>query len=193
MRISGGRLRFGLFAVLFVLLCINALALWGEPAAHSIFTALQAITGLAGIVCAVVVARRKQGRATAWRLLVVAAFVSSLVGDLLWYAGRDDTPAARHRRLRWRMYFLPPLLTLMIAVLLVRTGGPVRDGRDGSGAKFAGHHGLRRTGGGDLVHVACLDFRLRRSHRRCAAPVRRTRPCWSSTRCSNSSWWLPRR
>ena len=29
------------------------------------------------------------------------------------------------------MYFLPPLLTLMIAGLLVRTGGPVHDGRDG--------------------------------------------------------------
>ena len=73
MRISGGRLRFGLFAVLFVLLCVNALALWGEPAAHSGFTALQAITGLGGIVCAVVVTHRKQrsgerpGGSWSWR------------------------------------------------------------------------------------------------------------------------------
>jgi hypothetical protein len=36
----------------------------------------------------VVFVRRTLGRATAWRLVVVAAFVTSLVGDLLWYAGR---------------------------------------------------------------------------------------------------------
>ena len=130
MRISGGRLRFGLFAVLFVLLCINALALWGEPVAHLIFTALQAITGVGAIVCAVVVARRKHGRATAWRLLVVAAFVSSLVGDLLWYGGRDSAGGTAPP-LAVALYFLPPLLTLMIAGLLVQTGGPVHDGRDG--------------------------------------------------------------
>ncbi len=48
MRISGGRLRLGLFAAVFVLLCVNALALWGEQTAMWGFTALQAITGLGG-------------------------------------------------------------------------------------------------------------------------------------------------
>ena len=81
-------------------------------------------------MCAVVVARRKQGRATAWRLLVVAAFVSSLVGDLLWYGGRDSADGTAPP-LAVALYFLPPLLTLMIAGLLVRTGGPVHDRRDG--------------------------------------------------------------
>ncbi len=58
------------------------------------------------------------------------AFVSSLVGDLLWYAGRD-TAGGTAPPLAVAMYFLPPLLTLMIAGLLVRTGGPVHDRRDG--------------------------------------------------------------
>src|SRR6478735_8901198 len=84
-RVTGGRLRLGLFAVVLMLLCFNALALWGVQTAHWIFTALQAIVGLAAIVAALVVARRKRGLAKSWRLVVVAAFVSSLVGDLLWY------------------------------------------------------------------------------------------------------------
>ena len=129
MRVTGGRLRLGLFAVVFVLLCVNALALWGEQTAQWVFTALQALTGLGAIVAAVVVARRKPGRAAAWRLVVVAAFVSSLVGDLLWYAGRA-TPAGTAPPLAVAAYFMPPLLTLVIVALLVRAGAPVPEGRD---------------------------------------------------------------
>ncbi len=129
MRVTGGRLRLGLFAVVFVLLCVNALALWGEQTAQWMFTALQALTGLGAIVAALVVARRKRGVAVAWRLVVVAAFVSSLAGDLLWYAGRA-TPGGTAPPLAVAAYFLPPLLTLVIVALLVRSGGPVPEGRD---------------------------------------------------------------
>ena len=130
MRISGSGLRLGLFAALSALLCINALALWGDPVARSTFTVLQAATGVGAIVCAVVVIRRKRGLSRAWRLVVVAAFVSSLVGDLLWYAGRandfDTAPP-----LAVAAYFMPPLLTLLIAAVVVRSGAPVSEGREG--------------------------------------------------------------
>jgi diguanylate cyclase (GGDEF)-like protein len=117
-----------LFAVVFALLCVNALAVWGQQAAQVVFTALQATIGLAAIVCAFVVARRKRGLARSWRLAVVAAFVGSLVGDLLWYAGRA-TVEGTAPPLAVATYFLPPLLTLVITVLLVRSGGPIPRGR----------------------------------------------------------------
>lgn len=87
MRVTGGRLRLGLFAVVLALLCVNALAVWGQQAAQVVFMALQATIGLAAIVCAFVVARRKHGLERSWRLAVIAAFVASLVGDLLFAAG----------------------------------------------------------------------------------------------------------
>jgi diguanylate cyclase (GGDEF)-like protein len=125
---TGGRLRLGLFALVLALLCFNALALWGQPTGQVVFTALQAITGLGAIVCALVVVRRTHGPARSWRLAVVAAFVASLIGDLLWYAGRATVDGTAPP-LAVATYFLPPLLTLVIAVLLVRSGGPVPRGR----------------------------------------------------------------
>ena len=130
MRVTGGQFRVGLFAAVLALLCLNALTLWGEQTAQWVFTALQAITGLGAIVCALVVARRTQGPATAWRLVVVAAFVSSLVGDLLWYAGRVGALGTAPP-LAVAAYFIPPLLTLVIAVLVVRSSGAMSEGRDG--------------------------------------------------------------
>jgi diguanylate cyclase len=127
--IRGGQLRLGLFAALLAALCFNALALWGEPGARWGFTALQAITGLGAIICALVVARRKRGRSRTWRLVVVAAFLCSLTGDLLWYANRAATGDTAPP-LAVALYFMPPVLTLVIAVVLVRTGGPVTDEPD---------------------------------------------------------------
>jgi diguanylate cyclase (GGDEF)-like protein len=127
-RVTGGRLRFALFAVVLVSLCVNALALWGQQTAQVVFTGLQAITGLGAIVCALVVMRRKRGLARSWRLAVVAAFVGSLVGDLLWYAGRATVDGTAPP-FAVAIYFLPPLLTLVITVLVVRSGGPVPRGR----------------------------------------------------------------
>ena len=124
MRVTGGRLRLGLFAVVLALLCVNALAVWGQQAAQVVFTALQATIGLAAIVCAFVVARRKHGLERSWRLAVIAAFVASLVGDLLWYAGRTTVDGTAPP-IGVATYFLPPLLTLVITVALVRSGGPV--------------------------------------------------------------------
>ncbi|WP_123024199.1 putative bifunctional diguanylate cyclase/phosphodiesterase [Mycolicibacterium stellerae] len=130
MRVRGGRLRLGLFAVVFVLLCVNAVAPWGEQTAQRVFTVLQAIAGLGAIVCALVVMRRKSGLARFWRLAVVAACVSSMVGDLLRYAGRDSADGTAPP-LAVAAYFMPPVLTLVIAVLLVRSGGCVPEERDG--------------------------------------------------------------
>jgi diguanylate cyclase (GGDEF)-like protein len=129
-RVTGGQFRVGLFAAVLALLCVNALALWSEQTAQWVFMALQAITGLGAIVCALVVVRRTQGPATAWRLVVVAAFVTSLVGDLLWYAGRVGALGTAPP-LAVAAYFLPPLLTLVIAVLVVRSSGAMSEGRDG--------------------------------------------------------------
>jgi diguanylate cyclase (GGDEF)-like protein len=124
--IRGGQLRLGLFAALLVLLCVNACALGGEQTAQWVFTALQAIVGLGAITCALVVARRKRGLTRGWRLVVVAAFLSSGAGDLLWYALRatDDGTAPPFAV---ALYFVPPVLTLVIAVVLVRAGGPVTE------------------------------------------------------------------
>ena len=175
MRVTGGRLRLGLFAVVFVLLCVNALALWGEQTAQWMFTALQALTGLGAIVAALVVARRKRGVAVAWRLVVVAAFVSSLAGDLLWYAGRA-TPGGTAPPLAVAAYFLPPLLTLVIVALLVRSGGPVPEGRDDP------VRGSRVITVLDGLVSAITGPAL-------SCPGRPTPTCWSSMRCSNSSSW----
>jgi hypothetical protein len=104
-----------LFAVVLALLCVNALAVWGQQAAQVVFTTLQATIGLAAIVCAFVVARRKHGLERSWRLAVIAAFVASLVGDLLWYAGRTTVDGTAPP-IGVATYFLPPLLTLVITL-----------------------------------------------------------------------------
>ena len=58
MSITGSQLRIGIFATVAVLVWVNALALFGDEAAHWIAQVLQAGTGLGAMVCAVVVVRR---------------------------------------------------------------------------------------------------------------------------------------
>jgi diguanylate cyclase len=129
--IKGYQLRLGLFAAVLALLCVNALAPWDEQTAQWIFTAFQAGIGIGAIVCGLVVARRVHGLARAWRLVVVAAFVSSLIGDVLWRAGHAASGSYTAPPLSVAFNFMPPLLTLAIIVLLVRSGRPLTEEDDG--------------------------------------------------------------
>ena len=122
MSVKGYQLRLGLFAAVSALLCVNALAPWGQQTAQWIFTALQATIGVGAIVCGLVVARRMHGLARAWRLVVVAAFVSSLIGDVVWRVGHAASGSYTAPPLSVAFNFMPPLLTLVIIVLLLRSG-----------------------------------------------------------------------
>lgn len=70
------------------------------------------------------------GLARAWRLLVVAAFVSALIGDMVWRAGHAASGGYRAPPLSAAITFIPPLLTLVIIVLLVRSGRPATEEKD---------------------------------------------------------------
>ncbi|MGZ6779831.1 MAG: GGDEF-domain containing protein, partial [Mycobacterium sp.] len=91
MTMTGGRLRLCLFATTVVVLYVNALGLWGDTAAMRVYTALQAITGVAALTYALVVARRVRGKARTWRLLCVAAFSSWLLAEALWWSAHNAT------------------------------------------------------------------------------------------------------
>ena len=128
MSVTGGRIRLGLFAGVFALLVINAMAPWGAQTGLWVFTGLQALTGVGAIVCALLVVRRARGLSKAWRLVVVAAFAASAIGDILWIASRQTTEATAPP-VAIALYFLPPLLTLVITALLVQSGDPLPDER----------------------------------------------------------------
>lgn len=130
MTFSGSQLRVGLFATVAVLACLNALALFGDQAARWVAVGLQSVVGAGALVCAVVVARRVTGFSRWWRLLVIAAMSSWLVGELFWWssgAGKDGDAAPAPGV---AAYFLPPLFSLAAMVLLARYGGGLRGRRD---------------------------------------------------------------
>jgi diguanylate cyclase (GGDEF)-like protein len=77
-----------LFAGVAVLLCVNALALWGDGPARLVHFALQAIVGIAVVVCALTVAWRVTGPARTWRLLGIATLLCHLTGDAIWWSTR---------------------------------------------------------------------------------------------------------
>ncbi len=82
MSAMGGQLRLGLFAAVFALLCVNASGLWNDQTAHWLFTAIQAVAAISVLISALVIARRVDGLDRAWRLLIVAGFVSWVIaGD----------------------------------------------------------------------------------------------------------------
>ena len=133
---TGSQLRLGLFAGVLVLLCVNALSLWGDTTARQVYFTFQAIAGIAVLVCGLTVARRVTGKARIWRLLGVATLLSHLAGDAIWWSSR----AAAGGTAPWQAvaaYFLSAVLALAaLAVLasvgLDRTGervGPLRGAR----------------------------------------------------------------
>lgn len=63
MSVKGYQLRLGLFAAVLALLCVNAMAPWGEQTAHGVFTAMQAGIGIGAIVAG----WWSRAACTAWR------------------------------------------------------------------------------------------------------------------------------
>ncbi|MDT5094798.1 MAG: diguanylate cyclase [Mycobacterium sp.] len=125
------RLRVGLFAAATVLVSVNALALWGQGVARWGELALRSIVGLGALVCAVVTARQVSGIARWWRLLVVAAFVSWLVAELLWWSTGTALTGGIAPPVAVAAYFLPPLASFAAMLLLVRASSGVTGQPDG--------------------------------------------------------------
>lgn len=123
--VKGWELRLGLFLAVLVALTLNALAPWGEDAAQYGYAALQALTGITATVCTVVVARRVSGPARTWRLLVLAALLSWLAGEVLWQLRRVMTGSTSAPWPSIVAYFLPPVLSFVAMLLLARTWGGV--------------------------------------------------------------------
>jgi diguanylate cyclase (GGDEF)-like protein len=111
----------GLFLAVVVLVLINAFAPFGVHTAESTAYVLQAVIGLSALLCAAVIARRVTGPARWWRLLVVGAMSSWLVGEVLWWTAGRGAGAAPP--LAVAAYFLPPVLSLIAMVILARSGG----------------------------------------------------------------------
>ena len=118
--VKGHQLRLGLFAAVVALVCVNAVAPWGDAAGRMGATVLQSGVGAAAIICGVVFARRVHGLSR----LLAAACRRGLFG----LAGRRAGLAVGRRRFRQRCcqsaaiaaYFLSPLFGLAAMVVLVR-------------------------------------------------------------------------
>jgi len=130
--ISGGRLRLGIFLVVGALVLLNALAPYGGDVARYVALALQSVIGIGALCCAVVNVRRTSGVSRIWRILVIAAMTSWLVGEAFWWlsgGGHDGSAAPLPAVVA---YFGPPILSFFAMVLLVRSGGGLARRRDGA-------------------------------------------------------------
>ncbi|MET0704187.1 MAG: EAL domain-containing protein [Mycobacterium sp.] len=126
MSVKGSQLRLALFATFAVLAWANALAIYGDEAARWVAAALQGVCGIAALVCAVLVASQVFGSSRWWRLLIVAAMLSWLVGELFWWWGAAGQGGTSSPPVGVAAYFLPPVLSLAAMVLLARAGGGLR-------------------------------------------------------------------
>ena len=176
MSVKGYQLRLGLFAAVSALLCVNALAPWGQQTAQWIFTALQATIGVGAIVCGLVVARRMHGLARAWRLVVVAAFVSSLIGDVVWRVGHAASGS----------YTTPPVSRRV--QLHASTADP-GDHRPGAAFRPPGDRTRRRSDPEfPRDHRSSMGWcRRYRSRCSCSSPDSATRPVHVLPRSNNTT------
>lgn len=115
----------GLVALLAV---TNAVAPWGPAAAARGEAALQLGTGVAAIVCGVVVARQVRGLARWWRLIYAAALACWLFGQVLWWTG---AAGGALKVAGVAAYLVCPILALAAVILLLRSGGAIAGQRDG--------------------------------------------------------------
>jgi diguanylate cyclase (GGDEF)-like protein len=129
--IRGSHLRIGLFATVAVLAWVNALALGGEDLARWIALALQAVVGTGAMLCAVVVARRVVGVSRWWRLLVIAATASWLVGEISWWLSGAGGSSHVAPPVGVAAYFLPPVLSLAAMILMAHGGRGLQGKPDG--------------------------------------------------------------
>ena len=118
--VKARQVRLGLFATVVALVCVNALAPWGEAAGRMGATVLQAGAGAGAIICGSVFARRAHGLSRSWRLLVVAACLGWLVGELVWRWGGGDSGSGVAKSAAVAAYFLSPLFGLAAMVVLIR-------------------------------------------------------------------------
>ncbi|OPX07535.1 bifunctional diguanylate cyclase/phosphodiesterase [Mycobacterium sp. AT1] len=131
MSISGGRRRLGIFVVVGALVLLNALAPYGGDVARYVALVLQSVIGAGALCCAVANVRRTSGVSRAWRILVIAAMTSWLVGEAFWWpsgGGHDGSAAPLPAVVA---YFGPPILSFFAMVLLVRSSGGLTRRRDG--------------------------------------------------------------
>jgi diguanylate cyclase (GGDEF)-like protein len=118
--VTSGQLRLGLFAGVLLLLCVNALSLWGDATARQVHLAFQAAAGIAVLVCGLVVAWRVTGKARLWRLLGVATLLTHLAGDAIWWSSRSAGGTAPWPAVA--AYFLSALLALAALAVLASVG-----------------------------------------------------------------------
>lgn len=182
MSISGGRLRLGIFVVVGALVLLNALAPYGGDVARYVALVLQSVIGIGALWCAVVNVRRTSGVSRTWRILVVAALISWLVGEAFWWlssAGRNGASAPLPAVVA---YFGPPILSFFAMVLLVRSGGGLSRRRD-----EAPHGAFALAVLDGLVAVAAFSILVflggLGAMTTAALPGRTTRPSWRLTPC----------
>lgn len=118
------RARLAIFGLVTLLAAINALAPWGERAAHRGEIILQLGTGLAAFVSGLLVARRVSGLSRWWRLLYVAALGLWLLGQTLWWTGSTRANGAATFP-GVIADLLLPVIALPAVILLVRSSGSV--------------------------------------------------------------------
>ena len=121
MATSAKRPRLIFAAIVTALAVINAMALWGEAAAHRSEAILQLSTGIGAVACGIVVARRVSGTARWWRLFCVAALVCWLLGQVLWWTDSARVASAAASA----AYLAAPVFAVGAVLLLVRSAGGV--------------------------------------------------------------------
>ncbi|MBO0676507.1 EAL domain-containing protein [Mycolicibacterium sp. S2-37] len=121
---SGSRLRGGVFALVAVLAAVNATEPFGGDTARWVAVVLQGCVGIGAVGCAVLVGLRVEGPARWWRALVVAAMLSWLVGEVLWWSSGSAESGGTAPLPGVVAYFGPPALSLgAMVVLAVSSGG----------------------------------------------------------------------
>lgn len=125
---SGSQRRVALFATVAVLVWLNALEPLGGDAARWVAAGLQSCVGAGSLICAVLVARRVDGADRWWRVLVIAAMSSWLLGELCWWFGGTADGTAPPPGIA--AYFLPPVLSLGAMIVLARSGGGLQRRHD---------------------------------------------------------------
>ncbi|WP_422747643.1 putative bifunctional diguanylate cyclase/phosphodiesterase [Mycobacterium sp. WMMD1722] len=127
---AGSRFRIALFATVALLAWVNALGPYGEAVARWVAAGLQSGICIGTAICAGVVARRVDGLARWWRVMVLVAMFSWVFGELLWWldgsaaAGRPAPPLAV------AAYFVPAVLALTSMGVLAGSGGGLERRRD---------------------------------------------------------------
>ncbi|MBI3213720.1 MAG: EAL domain-containing protein [Mycobacterium sp.] len=122
--IKGFQWRVAVFTVVLALACGNAAALWGVDNARIGAFVLQAMVGAGTLISAVVITAKVHGPARRWRLFVIAAFLSWMFGEILWWtaAGPSADGTLSAPPVAVAAYFLPPLFGLAAMITLVFAG-----------------------------------------------------------------------